>query len=144
MPAHFRLEQAEQLLPELEGALRQAIATKQSYDEVEGKLRSASQRIMLLGGALIDRDHLLELRNSQGMLSTGLREAIETIEERGCVVKDLNTGLIDFPTLYRGAEVYLCWKLGEPGIRFWHRVEDGFRGRKEIDRDFLDNHRGGD
>jgi hypothetical protein len=55
------------------------------------------------------------------------------------MVKDLDIGLIDFPTLFRGREVYLCWRMGETGIRYWHG-EEGFRGRKEIDRDFLDNH----
>ena len=58
------------------------------------------------------------------------------------LVKDLDSGLIDFPTLFRGDEVYLCWKLGESGIGFWHKIEDGFPGRKPIDQDFKDNHRG--
>jgi hypothetical protein len=58
------------------------------------------------------------------------------------VVKDLDIGLIDFPTLFHGVEVYLCWKLDEPAIEFWHGVDEGFRGRKAIDRDFRDNHRG--
>jgi len=49
---------------------------------------------------------------------------------------------VDFPTLLRGDEVYLCWRLGEPCIGFWHGVDEGFRGRKPVDRDFLDNHRG--
>jgi len=71
-----------------------------------------------------------------------LRNAIESVQELGCVVKDLDIGLIDFPTLFRGEEVYLCWKLGEPVIAFWHGVDEGFRGRKAIDRDFRDNHCG--
>jgi len=50
--------------------------------------------------------------------------------------------LIDFPTLLRGEEVYLCWRVGEEGIQFWHRVEEGYRGRKRIDADFLIHHRG--
>jgi hypothetical protein len=54
-------------------------------------------------------------------------------------VKDLDTGLVDFPTLFRGQEVYLCWKLGEASIEFWHSVDEGFRGRKAIDRDFRDH-----
>ena len=64
------------------------------------------------------------------------------IQENGVVVKDLDIGLIDFPTLFRGEEVYLCWKLGETGIRFWHGLDEGFRGRKPIDEEFLANHRG--
>jgi len=46
------------------------------------------------------------------------------------VIKDLDVGLIDFPTLFRGKEVYLCWRMGESGIRHWHGVDEGFAGRK--------------
>jgi hypothetical protein len=53
-------------------------------------------------------------------------------------------GLIDFPTLYRGSEVYLCYRMDEADIRFWHNTTEGFAGRKEIDNVFLDNHRGED
>jgi hypothetical protein len=56
------------------------------------------------------------------------------------VVKDLDTGLLDFPTLYQGREVYLCWRLGESQINYWHGVDEGFAGRKAIDDDFLANH----
>jgi hypothetical protein len=57
-------------------------------------------------------------------------------------VKDLELGLLDFPTLYRGKEVCLCWRLGEPEIAFWHEVDEGYKGRKPIDQAFLENHRG--
>jgi hypothetical protein len=55
-------------------------------------------------------------------------------------VKDLDIGLVDFPTVFRGVEVCLCWKLGEPRIGYWHGAEEGFRGRKPIDQDFLAHH----
>jgi len=64
------------------------------------------------------------------------------VQEIGCLIKDIDVGLVDFPTSLRGVEVYLCWKLGESGISFWHGVDEGFRGRKPIDKDFLDNHQG--
>ena len=44
--------------------------------------------------------------------------------------------------MLNGVEVYLCWKLGEAGIHYWHGVEEGFRGRKSIDRQFLQGHQG--
>jgi len=58
---------------------------------------------------------------------------IEQVQEFGCVIKDLDMGLIDFPTLLRGVEVYLCWKLGEPTIAHWHGTSEGFASRKPID-----------
>jgi hypothetical protein len=67
---------------------------------------------------------------------------MDSIQEIGCLVKDLDIGLLDFPTLYRGREVYLCWRLGEQRIEHWHGVDEGFRGRKPVDDDFRENHRG--
>ena len=64
---------------------------------------------------------------------------MEKLQDLGCLVKDLDIGLVDFPTLFRGQEVYLCWKVGEPSIEFWHGMNEGFGGRKAIDRDFCDH-----
>ncbi len=97
---------------------------------------------MLMGGVMVDRKQAVDARNRRENEASELRSAIESVQETGCVVKDLDIGLIDFPTLYRGEEVYLCWKLGEPAIAFWHGVDEGFRGRKAIDQDFRENHRG--
>lgn len=54
------------------------------------------------------------------------------IEEMGCVIKDYKSGLIDFPAIYNGREIYLCWKLGENEITAWHEIDEGFIGRKPI------------
>lgn len=97
---------------------------------------------MMLGGALVDRERFSAHQTRRENSAMRLKESIEKIQSCGCVIKDLDIGLIDFPTLYRGDEVYLCWKLGETGIGFWHGMDEGFRGRKEIDRDFLENHKG--
>jgi hypothetical protein len=67
---------------------------------------------------------------------------MERIEEMGVVVKDLDVGLVDFPTLFRGEEVYLCWRMDEDDIDHWHGVNEGFAGRKPIDQHFVENHRG--
>jgi len=90
----------------------------------------------------VDHSKVMDQKRRRDSSAQGLKEALEEIQEYGCVVKDLDIGLIDFPTLFRGEEVYLCWKLGESGIRFWHGVQEGFRGRKPIDQAFLAQHRG--
>ncbi len=97
---------------------------------------------MLLGGVLVDRTRAFEIRNRRESALSRVRNAIEQVQGLGCVVKDLEMGLVDFPTLFRGEEVYLCWKLGEDAIGFWHGVDEGFRGRKAIDQDFRDHHKG--
>jgi hypothetical protein len=142
MPRFFTLQQAEKLLPEVESALREAIACKSEYEEAEKEWQNFSTRIALLGGVSVDRAQVLDRKHRRESNANRLKETIEKIQEFGCLVKDLDTGLIDFPTLFNGVEVYLCWKLGESGIHFWHGVEEGFRGRKSIDQNFLKDHRG--
>ena len=58
---------------------------------------------------------------------------IHNIQDTGVIIKDINTGLLDFPALKDEREVYLCWKYGEGDIAFWHEIEDGFAGRQSID-----------
>ena len=142
MTRYFTLQQAERLLPEVESALREAILLKEEHQQAEEQLRASTERVMMLGGVDLDRRAFLDQRARRDASALHLKEVIERIQEFGCLVKDLDTGLIDFPTLFHGQEVYLCWKLGETGITYWHKVEDGFRGRQPIDRDFIDNHRG--
>jgi hypothetical protein len=55
------------------------------------------------------------------------------IQDMGIEVKDLTTGLIDFPAWHEDHEVYLCWKFGEDSVQFWHEIEAGFIGRMLID-----------
>lgn len=57
---------------------------------------------------------------------------MDEIQALGVLVKDLDTGLVDFPALRGGEEVLLCWQLGEDEIRYWHGLEEGFAGRKEL------------
>ena len=142
MPRFFTLQQAERLLPKVESAIRDAIAAKSGYEQAEEEMQNFSRRIMMLGGIVVDHTQVLEHRDRRESSAQRLKETIEKIQEFGCLVKDLDTGLIDFPTLLNGVEVYLCWKLGESGIQFWHGVEEGFRGRKSIDRHFLNDHQG--
>jgi hypothetical protein len=138
----FTLIEAESLLPEIEIVIRQAVTLKAQYQEAEEGLETFAHRVAMQGGVVVDRGAVLENRAQRDRYGQSLRDALEKVQEYGCVIKDLDTGLIDFPTLFRGQEVYLCWKLGESGISHWHGVDEGFAGRKPIDRDFLDNHKG--
>ena len=142
MARYFTLQQAEKLLPEVESALREAILLKEELQQAEQQLQAFTERVMMLGGMDLDRGAFLEQRAKREANALRLKELIEKIQEFGCLVKDLDTGLIDFPTMFHGKEVYLCWKLGEAGIAYWHQVEDGFRGRQLIDQNFIDNHGG--
>ncbi len=125
-----------------EASLREAISAKGEYEALDTELRETSQRIAMSGGATVNRGRLIAVRARRDDSAERLKAAFERIDERGCLVKDLDTGLIDFPTRFRGEEVCLCWKLGERSIQFWHGANEGFRGRKPIDREFRESHRG--
>lgn len=142
MPKRFTLSEAERLLPEIESEIRSAIDLKARYQQAEAEHQAFNQRLMLTGGMVVDRDAILAKRAAKDKTAQELKSSIEAIHGFGCVVKDLDIGLIDFPTTYHGREVYLCWKLGESGISFWHGIDEGFRGRKPVDQEFLENHRG--
>jgi hypothetical protein len=142
MPRYFTLQEAESLLPKVERAMRHALELYATHAECESRLQEVLGRIAMLGGTTVKRSEIAEMRQRRDESATAVNEVIEEIHEFGCQVKDLRTGLVDFPTLYRGSEVLLCWRFGEKGIHFWHGLEEGFRGRKAIDPDFLANHRG--
>jgi hypothetical protein len=142
MARRFTLAEAQSLIPRVDSLLRQAVSLKSEYQEAEQAIQAMAQRVSLMGGMMVNREQAIDAKNRRDAVASKLRAAIEQVQEFGCVIKDLDMGLIDFPTLLRGVEVYLCWKLGEPKIAFWHGVDEGFRGRKAIDQDFLDHHRG--
>lgn len=144
MAKRFTLPEAQALIPQVEGFLQDAIEAKGDYEAAEAEIQSFQQHVMLMGGVAVDRERVSGAKTKRDGAAGRLRSAVESVQELGALIKDLDIGLIDFPTLYRGTEVYLCWKLGEDEIAFWHGVEEGFRGRKAIDQDFLDHHEGGE
>lgn len=140
MPTHFTLREAQSLVPKISELLREAVASRAEAAEAEREVRASTERIILMGGVVVDTAAARQAKDRLESAAARLREAVEGIQELGCVVKDLDIGLIDFPTFYRGKDVFLCWKLGEPEIQFWHGVDEGFAGRKPIDRDFRESH----
>ena len=64
---------------------------------------------------------------------TNLYKAIEHLEARGVIIKSVDEGLLDFPSRRFEEEVWLCWKAGENKIKFWHRKDEGFMGRKPLE-----------
>jgi hypothetical protein len=142
MSRRFTLTEAESFLPSVEKNIRDALSLKTQFQESEDALQSIVQRVMIMGGVLLDRKAVLEIRTRRDESGERLKAALENLQEIGCLIKDLDVGLVDFPTLFRGEEVYLCWKLGETGIAYWHGIHEGFAGRKQIDQDFLDHHQG--
>jgi hypothetical protein len=144
VPRYFTLPQAESLLPEVEGFLRDALFHKSEAQKAHREIEETSDRIRMSGGMRINPGQLLAVRARRDSSVAALKEALDRIEEAGAQVKDLDIGLIDFLSRFQDRDVCLCWKLGESGIGFWHGVEEGFQGRKPVDQVFRDGHSGGD
>lgn len=131
---YFTRKEAEELLPVIGKALETARQQKQAIGVLTEDLSVAAARIMALGGSL---PPFAELNRKKTQFNEGVEQLsrmVDEIQQAGCLVKDLEMGLVDFPSLREGKEVYLCWKLGEEHIGFWHGIDEGFQGRKPLDR----------
>jgi hypothetical protein len=132
----FTLDEAQALLPVLEALLKRAIDGKKAAESIEEEMQGLARKIFLSGGLLVD---VARVRRKRAALESHLQAAKDSVAEIdaiGVQVKDLDTGLLDFPCEINGEIVLLCWKLGENRIDYWHTVEDGFRGRQPIDDRF--------
>jgi hypothetical protein len=121
---HYTLAEASELLPRVA--------------ELVARMRSARDRL----GDREAREALSEAGPTNGGGNPGrtvseafveLRESMAELQSLEVVLRDLERGLLDFPSLRDGQEVYLCWQEGEDAIEFWHEPEAGFAGRRPID-----------
>lgn len=133
---HFTLDEAQSLLPVLEALLKRAIEARSAGAEVEEQLQELSRRIFLSGGLFVDVESVRKQRSEYDAQMHKLKDSLSEIEAIGVQVKDLDTGLLDFPCLLDGETVLLCWKMGESRIEFWHTLEGGFAGRQPLDERF--------
>lgn len=132
-PRLFTLTEAERARHELEPFLVEAMECRKKLSGLEQDLTSVSARIMMMGGVVVPYEKLAALRVEHRQLAESLKMALNRILQTGCLIKDLDIGLLDFPAVIDNEDVYLCWKLGEDRIRFYHRQDEGFAGRKPLD-----------
>lgn len=133
---YFTLDEAQSLLPVLEALLKRAIQAKKAVEEVQEEMQVLVRRIFLAGGMLLDVDYVRRKRAALDLHVQQAKDSLAEIEAIGVQVKDLDTGLLDFPCLIDGETVLLCWKMGEERIEYWHSLEAGFRGRQPVDERF--------
>jgi hypothetical protein len=132
----FSLDEAQSLLPVVESLMKRALDSKQAAEVIDGTLTALSRRIHISGGMSVDVTKVSASRAEMEQHIQRARETVQEIDEIGVQVKDLDTGLLDFPCTVDGEVVLLCWKFGETTIEHWHTVESGFKGRKPIDERF--------
>ena len=131
-PRLFTLTEAERTRREIEPVLVEAIEVRKKLAPLVEELGAISAHIQWVGGSVVPYEKTARLRFEHDKLAESLKAALERIQSTGCLIKDLDAGLLDFPAIINNEEVYLCWRLGEERIRFWHRQNEGFAGRKPL------------
>jgi len=126
----FKLQEAQELLPFIAPHLEQAREEKQKMESLDQELAVAAARITALGGSIPPYAELARKKTERDQAAACLKELVSKVLSTGCLIKDLDVGLIDFPSVLKGQEVYLCWKLGEERIEYYHGLHEGFAGRK--------------
>ena len=121
---YFSVEEANALVPQLltdipriQGLMTSLIS---GYPDIE----KAREKAQLNGGSFQGADYVKDVLQ--------IKSLTEALESKGCILKGIEHGLVDFLSLRDGKEVYLCWKNPEPQIEFWHDIQSGFAGRQRI------------
>jgi hypothetical protein len=127
---HFSLDEAESLLPRLRDELIAMQSCKRELDGLRAELDSALERTA--GNGHVVQDNLAGKRRRAEALVEDLNERLARINALGVEVKGIDEGLLDFPAERDGRTVYLCWRLGEERIEFWHELDTGFAGRQAL------------
>lgn len=121
---HFTRAEANALLPRLKPLLRQLRDTRDELTDPDAH-EALSEAAPGNGGG----DEGVQV----GVAFLEVRRLLETLEEAGIVLRDIDRGLVDFPALRGEEEIFLCWELGEDEVDHWHDLSSGYRGRQPLD-----------
>ncbi len=120
----FTLEEANALLPQIKQLLEEMIEMRQQIVAGGANIESVLRHAGGNGGNKVSGEYVLLLQR--------FNVALSMLQDLGCELKDLDQGLVDFPSYRDGQLIYLCWKRGEERISFWHDIESGFAGRQPL------------
>lgn len=120
----FTVDEANALLPQVAELLEEMTRIRNRIVAGGAKLETVLKRAGGNGGSKDSGEYVLLLQRFNASLTT--------LQELGCELKDLDQGLVDFPSNRGDQIVYLCWKRGEERIRFWHDLDSGFTGRQPL------------
>lgn len=134
----FTYQKAVDLLPQLIVLVTQAIEAKSARRQSEAGLAAYKKRLVMAGGALPNNNRLAAYADQAKTSYEAMKQAIDAIHNFGVELRDLDQGLLDFPAVYQGQTVYLCFQLGEPGISHWHPSSGTLADRRPITQDFID------
>jgi hypothetical protein len=131
-PALFRREEAERLIPQLTELMSRLQDRKREYEGYESAVAELTAKMH--GNGHMVENELQKARAGLERSAGEVNEVIAEIQALGCEVKGIEEGLVDFRSEMDGRVIYLCWKLGESSIDWWHELETGFAGRQPLER----------
>jgi hypothetical protein len=120
---HYTRDEARALLPQIRIWLEALLRLREKMRKSETAMGALMEKGMDAGGTTV---------NDWTRLIADLRQVAVEFERRGIVVKDIERGLVDFPAIVGGKEVFLCWEKDETDIEFWHDLEAGYGGRERL------------
>ncbi len=127
----FTLAEANAALPWLESVLRQVAPLRRELAEVQTALDALSLKAGRNGHTSTEGE-VFEAQKRAAELSRRIDELLKQVSDRGIILRDADRGLVDFPSMREGREVFLCWLWGEEAIGYWHETDTGFSGRKPL------------
>ena len=134
----FSVEEANRMVPVLEPELERLSAIKREFDRLQARIDVLA---LASAGAAADNPDALDLqrlRERRSVLAEQMSQGVEAIHSRGCMVKDIEKGLVDFYALSGDRLIFLCWQMGEPEVAHWHTLEGGYTRRQPLDRSELE------
>ncbi len=117
----FTISEANHLIPQLNARLTSVRQAKAVLARTRDDIRRASARAEYGGGSAVGPLYISSLHQ--------ISSNLQAIQEMGVLVKDVDLGLCDFPHLRDGRVVFLCWKYGEPEVKWWHETTNGYKDR---------------
>ena len=132
MPSpHFTLAEANAALAEVRPLAERLVAHRRALATAQAERTEIAIRVAGNGSG-VDPRELAELDERIAAELAGVARCVNAIHGLGAVVKDPDSGLVDFPARIEGEEAFLCWQLGEDEIAYWHGLDEGFAGRKPL------------
>ncbi len=125
----FSLEQATRTLPEVERIILRLREVRTAALDLKERLDLLWQQLEPGNRGL---DEIATLQQRLDSETHELTRLVERLEKIGCILRDVDIGLVDFPAVAHGIPIFLCWRVGEEGIQFWHGRDEGYGGRKPL------------
>jgi hypothetical protein len=130
MARYFTVEDANGLLPTISPVLQNLQSLRERMVHIAGAV--ADFELLASGNGHGKDDEALQPANDMRKVRDEIRERLRFLEEMGILVKDIEHGVVDFPSRMFGREILLCWRLGEESVNHWHDVDSGFSGRRPL------------